>query len=335
MGNTVQFIPEAASSYAEKVDILFWILIGLTLLFTAIVGLLVTKFVFTFKRGKAANRSKPVNDHLALEMTWTITPTLLAIVTFFYSAWLYMEWRGVPKNAQEIFVVGKQWMWQIQHKNGIRENNELTIPVGQAVKLTMTSQDVIHAFYVPAFRSQYHVVPGRYTYQWFQPTKIGDYHLFCTIHCGTQHSEMVGTVHVLAPADYQVWVDKQRGNRFNHRPDSLVEQGKQLYDDMKCANCHAEKDNPRAPTLFGLYGKNRKFVDGTNAEADDDYLRESIIDPYRHVVSGYENTMPVYQYKTQVSEEQVRALIEYMKSIGQSGTPAAAAPKPNAKGNEN
>lgn len=329
-----QLFPDNASTFADKIDVYFMALHGLTIFFTLLVAALITTFVFKFKRGRPADRSRAFNDHLKLEMTWTIIPLILAVGMFFYSAYVYMDWRTVPKNAQEVFVIGKQWMWHIQHKNGIRENNELTIPVGQPVKLVMTSQDVIHAFYVPAFRSQYHVVPGRYTYQWFQPTKVGKYHLFCTIHCGTQHSEMVGTVNVLSPTDYASWVEERRGNRFNNRPESLAAMGKQIYDDLKCGNCHLEKDSPRGPSLYGLYGQTRKFTNGLSAKADDDYLKEAIIDPYKNILQGYDNTMPVYQYKTQITEEQIRGLIEYMKSIGQAPAAAPATPAKTPEGRE-
>lgn len=316
--------PAQASNFAAEHDAIFYALTALTILFTAIVGIMVLFFVMRYRRGSAADRSNPVHDHLKIELTWTIIPTILGLIVFAASAQLFIKQRIPPKDAMEIFVIGKQWMWHLQHTNGVRENNELHIPVGTPIKLTMISQDVIHGFYIPAFRVQYHVVPGRYSQLWFTATKPGKYNLFCTIHCGTQHSEMGGFVYVMPKAEFAQWL-ANGGNRFKKPPQTIAQAGESLYKELACGNCHGAADEPRGPTLYGLYGRRRQFADGSTAVADEDYIRESIINPYRRVTAGYtENTMPVYVYRQQVDEEQLRSLIEYIKTLGAAPAPVAA-----------
>jgi cytochrome c oxidase subunit 2 len=230
--------------------------------------------------------------------------------------------RTPPANATEIFVIGKQWMWHMQHANGVRENNTLHVPVGVPVKLTMISQDVLHAFYIPAFRIQYHVVPGRYTMQWFTATEPGEYHLFCGMFCGTQHSEMVGTVVAMDPRDYAKWLDAG-GNTV--APMTMEQAGGKAFAMRGCANCHSGADTEHGPTLYGIAGKTRRMQDGSTPVADDGYLRESILNPYNRISAGYTQTMPVYA--NQISEEEVLALLAYIKSLG--GPPAATAGAPS------
>jgi len=315
--------PPQASNFASEFDALFGLLTFLTIFFTAVVGLVVLFFVTKFRRGRTANRSAPVNDHLKLELVWTIIPTLLGLAVFVWGAKLYIQMRTPPKDAYEVFVIGKQWMWHVQHPNGVRENNELHVPIGVPVRLTMISQDVIHGFYIPAFRIQYHVVPGRYTTQWFTPSKEGKYPLFCTILCGTQHSEMGGYVYALPQPKFSAWL-ANGGNRFQKPALTLGDQGKQLFDKLACTNCHGTQDTLRGPSLAGLYGKTRRFTDGSSVVVDESYLRESIINPYNRITQGYEKTMPVYLYKKQVSEENIRQLIEHIKSLGQPAAPTVA-----------
>jgi cytochrome c oxidase subunit II len=201
----------------------------------------------------------------------------------------------------------------MQHMNGIRENNELHIPVGRPIRLTMISQDVIHAMYLPAFRAQYHVVPGRYTNIFFTPTKTGKFPLLCGIHCGTQHSEMVGFVHVMSQQDFDEWL-ANNGNRYAQADQSMEKVGARVWKDKNCGSCHQDADNNRAPTLNGIFGSQRRLADGTVTTADESYLRESILRPWDHLSAGYQNTMPAYQ--NSLSEEQVLALIAYMKGTG-------------------
>jgi len=218
-------------------------------------------------------------------------------------------------------------MWHLQHPNGIRENNELHVPVGQPVKLTMISQDVIHSFYVPAFRIKRDVIPGQYTSVWFTPTKAGRYHLFCAEYCGNQHSEMTGYVTVMEPSEFNKWVASggQRIDDNQPMPLTMEGKGKALYEQQGCGNCHDSDGTGRGPLVAGLYGSMVKTQDGRTVLADDGYLRKSILDPTEEIVSGYNQIMP--SYRNQLSEEQVLQLISYMKSLGRLN-PATAATKP-------
>jgi cytochrome c oxidase subunit 2 len=212
-------------------------------------------------------------------------------------------------------VVGKQWMWKVQHMEGQREINELHIPLGRAVKLTMTSEDVIHSFFVPAFRTKQDAVPGRYSTTWFQPTKAGKYHLFCAEYCGNRHSGMIGWIYVMEPQDYQNWLTGGTSSG------SLAENGEKLFNDLACGNCHKADGTGRCPSLVGLYGKNVQLAGGNTVKADEAYIRESILHPTAKVVAGYEPLMPTFQ--GQVTEEGVLQLVEYVKSLG---TKPSAAP---------
>ena len=214
----------------------------------------------------------------------------------------------------EINVIGKQWMWKVQHPEGNREINELHVPVGRNVKLTLASQDVIHSFFLPSFRTKMDVVPGRYTTEWFQATKIGSYHLFCAEYCGTKHSGMVGRVVVMDPADYEDWLTKGQPGP------TLVQEGERLFRELGCSGCHLGSSIVRAPPLEGLYGKPVPLQSGVIVIADEGYIRDSILLPNNQVTAGYEPVMPTYQ--GHVTEEEILELIAYIKSLG-SATPEA------------
>ena len=315
MGN-LPLAPIRASAYADKYDELFYVILALTLFFTFIVGVLVIYFALRYRKGNKVDRSRPVHEHLPLEITWSVIPLILGVIIFGCGAKQFIDYKTPPKDADEVYVVGKQWMWHLQHgQNGIRENNMLHVPLNRAVRLTMISQDVIHAFYIPEFRLQYHVVPGRYTQAWFTPTRVGKYHLFCGMYCGNQHSEMGGYVYVMEPRDYAQWV---ANGGDDPKPQTLVQRGADKYIQMACAQCHGSVDSEHAPSLYGIYGKARKFTDGGSIVADDVYLRESILNPYAHITAGYSNTMP--EYKGQITEEDVIALVAYIKSLGSATT---------------
>ena len=315
--------PEQASEQAANVDNLFNVITALTIFFTVVVLAFVVFFSVKYRVGSRANRDRPQHENLKIEIAWSLPPLLLGIAIFAWGAQGFVEFRKPPDNAMEIYVVGKQWMWHVQHPSGIRENNELHVPVGVPVKLTMISQDVLHAFYIPAFRAQYHVVPGRYTDMWFTPSKPGRYYLFCNMHCGTGHSEMGGYVYVMSQADYAKWAS-QDGETKKPKDLTLEQSGEHAFKRLNCANCHTGADTDRAPTLHGLPGKARRFTDGTSAPADPDYLRESMVEPYARIVQGYTNTMPAY--KGQLTEEEILQLQAYMKTLG---SPAATANQPS------
>ncbi len=325
LGVKIPFLPQQASTFAKEIDTLYFVLWALTLIFSAIVGFLILFFVIRYKKGSNVSRANLVHTSHSLELAWSIIPLFLGLIIFAWGAKLYADVYKVPSNAKEVFVIGKQWMWHLQHSNGIRENNELHVPIGQPVKLTMISQDTIHSFFVPDFRIKRDVLPGRYTTVWFQATKPGRYHLFCAEYCGMQHSLMGGWVYVMEPKDFEKWQNsngQKPGDATMNTPtarQSLSEQGAEIYQSVGCANCHAPQDNRRGPSLYAIYGKKRQFVDGRTEIADRAYIRESILKPGEKITAGYENIMPVYD--GQLTEEQVNALIAYIKSLGTTNEP--------------
>ncbi len=315
--------PVQASSMASRYDMLYWITTALTVIFTVIVLALLVFFTVRYRRGTKADRSNPKNEHLLLEISWSALPGLIGIVVFFGGAKLFIDVRTPPKDFMDVYVIGKQWMWQIQHADGVRENDQLHLPVGKAVRCTMISQDVIHAFYIPEFRVQYHVVPGRYTQMFFTPNKIGTYHIYCGQYCGTQHSEMVGTVTVMSQNDFGKWLHNGGEQKSFQTPEEM---GAELFNKrLLCNNCHTDRDTERGPTLMGIAGKSRKFTDGTSAVADIAYIRESILRPYDHLTAGYDKTMP--EYMGQLSEEQILNLMAYIGSLSPSATTTGTSPQ--------
>ncbi len=306
-------VPPRASNLALEHDIVFYTITALTVFFTLLVGVLVVFFTMRYRAGNRVNRSRPVHEHLPIELAWTITPLLLGIMVFLAGAKLYVRQRTPPPEAMEIFVIGKQWMWHVQHSNGVRENNTIHVPLGKPVKLVMISQDVIHAMYIPAFRQQFQVYPGRYTEMWFTPTQVGKFHLFCNMYCGTQHSEMGGYVYVMPPDEFAEWLDSG-GNDV--RPTGFAAKGQQLFEKLNCGSCHGEKDTPQGTSLRGLLGKERRMKDGTTLVADQDYLVRSITHPYEHLVEGYGQEMPAYDTLT---PEQVLQLAAYVRTLSSEG----------------
>jgi cytochrome c oxidase subunit II len=313
--------PEQASTTAGQVDALYFFLIALTAFFSLLIAALVFGFAIRYRRRSADERPPAIYGSLALELTWTLIPLAIVAVIFFWSADLYVTLSRVPKDAIEVNVVGKRWMWKLQHMTGQREINELHVPVGVPVKLSLTSEDVIHSFFVPAFRIKKDAVPGRYTTAWFQATKPGRYHLFCAEYCGTRHSNMIGTIVVMEPAAFQAWLAGGASGV------SLASAGEKLFQDLACVTCHKADSGARGPNLAGVFGRPVPLFDGSTVTADETYIRESIVAPSARVVAGYQPIMPTYQGL--VTEEQLLQLVAYVRSL--KGTevppvPAAAAP---------
>ena len=306
--------PPKASEYALQHDPLFYTISLLTACFTIVGFAIVIFFAIRYREGSKASRANLSHENLRVEILWSVPPLGLAFLIFLWSTKLYVDNRKPPQDAMEIFVIGKQWMWHVQHANGVRENNELHVPVGVPIKFTMVSQDVIHAFYIPAFRMQYHVVPGRYTVQYATPNLPGKYPLFCTMHCGTQHSEMGGYVTVMPQAEFAKWL-ANGGSAQVPAKMTMAQMGEKIFKDKGCGNCHGGQDTDQGPTLDGVYGQQRKMASGQTVLADDTYMRESILDPYRLVTSGYRDTMPA-DYKEYLAEEDVLNLLAYMKTLG-------------------
>ena len=300
--------PPSASSISQGVDELYYLLTGVTLFFTVLIFSII--FYFMVKYRRRSDKEVPPETHTSmfLELAWTIIPSLICVVLFVWASELYVRNSRPPASSTEIFVTGKQWMWHIQHPEGPREINELHVPVGAPVKLTMTSQDVIHDFYIPAFRVKKDVLPGRYTQLWFEPTQTGVFHLFCAQYCGANHSQMIGWVYVMTPADYAAWL------AAGEKTESMAQQGEQLYTRIGCATCHVPQGNGRAPSLVGIYGKPEKLASGETRIVDESLMRQAILTPNSVLLPGYAPIMPTFQ--GQVNEEQVLQLIAYLKSLG-------------------
>jgi cytochrome c oxidase subunit 2 len=302
--------PEAASNFAKQFNVLFNVLLGFTIIFAGGVFATVVVFAIRYREGSSAKRVRPERATPLLEGFLIGIPTLLGLGIFTWGASLYTEERSIPADAPEVLVVGKQWMWQIYHPNGVREINELTLPIGRPVRLTMISQDVIHAFYIPAFRVQYFVIPGRYTAEWFVPTKVGRYLLLCNQYCGMDHSRMVGHVDVLSQTDYSRWL-QERGRQGAQNTLTALERGQALYTKSACGSCHGSKDGAFAPTLRGLFGKARRLADGSTITADADYIRNAITQPQRFRLANYPQTMASY---SNLDPQDVWALVKYVES---------------------
>lgn len=305
-----ELFPEQASTMAPRVDALFYYLTGVTVFFTLLIFILVVVFALKYRRRSEDELPPPIHGSKALEAIWTGIPLVLVAVMFFWGAKIYHDQVRPPANAYEILVTGKQWMWKFQHPNGKREINDLHVPAGTPVKLTMGTEDVIHNLYVPAFRVKQDVVPGRWTRTWFEATKPGIYRLFCNQYCGTNHSKMIGRVIVMDPREFQAWLGDEVGG-------SPAQSGEILFAKFACNTCHSDSSGARGPALKGLYGKTVKLLDGRSVVANEDYLRESIMNPSAKIVEGYQPLMPSFQGL--ITEEQVMHLVAYIKSLSSQG----------------
>jgi len=312
----IPLFPDSASTFSGRVDALFFFIVAVTAFFGVLVVALVTVFAIRYRRRHAAETGTPVHGALALELTWTAIPFVLAMVMFYWGVTVYFALARPPSNAMEIYAVGKRWMWKFQHVTGQREINELHVPVGQPVKLLIGSEDVIHSVYIPAFRVKMDAVPGRTTTLWFEATKPGRYRLFCAEYCGMKHSGMIGEIIVLGPGDFQTWL------AGGPATGSMTEAGQKLFTDLACVTCHREDAGGRGPSLKNVFGGTVRLAGGGTVNADEQYLRESIVNPQAKIVEGFQPLMPTFQGL--VTEEQLMQLIAYVKSIGKEGAPAAA-----------
>lgn len=299
--------PVGASSNSLMVDLLYIFLVVLSAVMT--LGIFATIAIFGLKyRRRPGREAHQIEGSLVLETAWSVIPMGIFLVIFGWGAVIYFQLRTPPRDSTEIYVVAKQWMWKLQHAEGQREINELHIPVDRDIKLIMTSQDVIHSFFVPEFRVKQDVVPGRYTTLWFRATQTGTFHLLCTQFCGTDHSKMIGDIVVMSPSDYQAWMSSGTTG-------SLAQNGQALFQYLGCATCHRFDVQGRGPNLIGVYGRPVQLEDGRTVTADENYVRESILVPAAKVVSGFKPIMPSFQ--GQVSEDQLNSLVAYVKSLGQ------------------
>jgi cytochrome c oxidase subunit II len=307
MNHGFQLFPEQASTFASRVDALYFFLLLVTTFFTLLIFVSIVFLALYYRRGALRNRQRiRAQNAWILEFVWIAIPLALVMVIFAWGADIYFDEREIPPNAIELRVVGKQWMWKIQHPQGRSEIDELHIPLGQPIRLQMVSEDVIHSFYVPEFRVKTDVLPGRYTSMWFEATKTGVYHLFCAEYCGTGHAAMEGSVYVMQPSEYAAWL-------AGGEQQPPVTAGQELFTRFRCNTCHFQEAQPRCPSLANVYQQPVRLSDGKVVTADDQYLRESILNPAAKVVAGFQPVMPTYQ--NQLSEEQIFHLIQYIKSL--------------------
>ncbi len=312
--------PPVSSTLASKVDTLFFFTLGVSVLFSVLIVATIAVFIVKYRRRRADETGQEIRGNtLLLELTWSLVPLGLVMVSFFWGASVFFESSRPPADAWSFHVYGKQWMWKVEHPEGKREINEFHVPVNQAVKLTMTSEDVIHNFSVPAFRLKMDVLPGRYSTAWFKATKTGTYHIFCDQYCGVDHAKMVGKIHVMEPQDYKRWLVSGTS------AGGVVASGEELFVAKACNTCHRPDSSARAPVLDGLFGKKVALVGGRTVTVDESYVRESILSPASKVVEGYQPIMPTFQ--GQISEEEVVQLIKYIRDLppaAASGAPVAA-----------
>ncbi len=332
-----QIFPERASTIAGDVDLIFAVVTGLALLFAVPVACLVIFFAIRYRRSKTLSRPGNVHEGHGrtrvwiLETAWMVVPLILALGIFAWGASLYLRIYAMPANGMDVYVVGKQWMWKFQHPTGQTEIDELHVPIGFPVRLTMISEDVIHSFYVPAFRIKRDVVPGVYTTVWFEATKTGTFNLFCAEYCGTEHSRMLAKVVVMETPQYQAWLSQRAvgggsgviaegsaGSEADNGakpPASMAAAGDQLFQSLGCQSCHRDDGSGAGPSLVGVWGSQVELEDGQNVTADMDYIRRSILDPHSQLVAGYTAIMPTYA--SQIDEAQLLTLLEYIRSLGE------------------
>jgi cytochrome c oxidase subunit II len=332
MSKLLFFVPEQASSVASQVDLFFFFMVAVSGFFSLLIAGLIVFFAIRYRETRVEAELASADDAgdttrhghgggaMMLELIWTAIPFALTMVMFTWGTSLYFTLARPPADALQLYVVGKQWMWKFQHPEGVREINELHVPLGQNVRMTMASEDVLHSFFVPAFRVKQDVVPGRYTQLWFRATRTGTFHLFCAEYCGTQHSGMIGTVTVLDPSDYEAWLAGGGGAAPGQ---SLAQLGERLFNERACNTCHLPSGQGRGPSLVGLLGSTVELEGGGTVKADETYVRESILNPAAKIVAGYAPQMPTFQ--GQLSEEQLLQLLAYIRTLGtKEGSPRPA-----------
>ena len=307
MFGDLALFPEAASTMASEIDKYYIFMVSLSAIMALLIAIVVFYFTVRYHRRSDDEVPEPTVEIKALEITWIVVPFVVFMFMFFWSAHIFFQVKRMPVDTLDIHVVGKQWMWKFQHPGGRSEINDLHVPVGKPVKLTMASEDVIHDFYVPQFRVHMDVLPARYTQSWFEATRTGVYNIFCSEYCGTEHSRMIGKIYVMEPGEYQRWL--AGGEEL-----SPAAEGERLFQKMACDTCHFPDDKGRGPSLIGVVGATVNLSDGSSVKVDEAYLRESILNPRARIVAEYEAIMPSFQ--GQLSEEQVLQLISYLKSLG-------------------
>ena len=320
----IPLFPVQASTLAPEVDALYFFILAVTAFFALLVVVIVGYFAIKYRDDTGLKVGAPISGSVPLEIGWSLIPFVVAVLIFVWSAVVFFHIVRPPDETLEIYATGKRWMWRFQHTDGQREINTLHVPLGLAVKVTFTSEDVLHDLYIPAFRVKADAIPGRYSAIWFTATKTGEYHLFCAEYCGTRHSGMIGTVYVMEPNDYQAWL----AGGGSTTGGSLAERGEQLFQQLACTTCHLNDGTGRGPSLQGVFGSEVMLSTGETVKADESYIRESILTPQMKLVKGYQPLMPTFQGL--VNEDGVQSLIEHVKSLSGGGTQASAAPAAGA-----
>jgi len=308
--------PPNASTFATQVDALYLFLVILSAIATVGIFSAVIYLSIRYRR-RPGVLPGAIEGSLRLELLWSFIPGVIALGIFAWGAKIYFFAVQPPKERMEFYVSGKQWMWKVQHPTGQREINAMHVPLGKAIRCTMTSEDVLHSYWIPAFRIKKDVVPGRYSELWFEPTRVGEYHLFCAEYCGTGHSKMIGTVYVMEPEEYQRWLSGNTGD-----PPEVA--GAKLFENLRCNTCHAAGTGQRGPVLDGIFGHMQPLKDGGQVLVNEDYVRESVLKPLAKVVQGFEPVMPTYE--GQIGEEEIMQLVAYIKSL-KPAAPAAGGGK--------
>ena len=304
------WFPMQGSTVASEIDWLFDFILWISIIFFVLIVGLMVGFIMSYRRRKGVSSEKTATHHTPLELTWTILPGILVVVIFYFGITGYLDMRTDPKDAREVLVTAQKWNWTFTYPNGAVAG-DLHVPVDEPVRLVMRSEDVLHSFFVPAFRTKMDVVPGRYTKMWFNANTPGTYQVFCTEYCGAKHSGMLSSVIVHEPGGYERWLQEEQARLASKNP---VELGADLYKTRGCMQCHST-DGTRGigPSFKGLFGKSEQLADGSSAKVDEDYIRESVMEPQAKVTMGFAPVMPTFKGK--LSDAEITGLIEYIKSL--------------------
>lgn len=307
------WMPVQASTFAGEVDTIFYFIYWLCVIFFILIVGATGYFAWAYKMKSADDRTSPIRGNHQLEIVWSVVPSVFLVVMFAWGFSAFMDQQQPPADAIDISISGQKWSWTMTYENGGQDGNHLVVPVNEPVELTMSSVDVLHSFYIPAFRVKRDVIPHRYTSIWFEATEIGTFHIFCTEYCGDLHSDMIGTVDVVSREDYETYLGTLQGCADG---ETLADCGGRLFTRNGCNACHSVAgETVIGPPLNGIYGVERNFTDGTSAVADDNYLRVSLMEPNSQVVQGFDPVMPTFAGR--LDEDELTALIAYIRSLNE------------------
>jgi cytochrome c oxidase subunit 2 len=309
------WIPEVASNLASKVDGVLWVITLMSLVFFILITILLVFFAIKYRRRSDYDETPYITGSEPLEIIWTVIPSVLLVLLFIYGFVVFKDMKTPPKDALEVTVTGKQWLWTFEYYNGKKTLNELYVQQNRPVRLVMKADDVLHSFFVPSFRVKQDLVPGRFTQLWFTPTKIGTFDIFCAEYCGTGHSAMLGKVIVMSPEAYNIWekgAETEEGGAVASLPPA--EQGEKIYKEKGCNACHSVDGTVVVgPSFKGLVGHDVELEGGSTVTADENYIRQSILEPQSQVVKGFQPVMP--SFKGILTDDDISSLIAYMKTL--------------------